>query len=453
MTNTLHRMGAHESLTRDFVMLAMATQGVNEKGAAPKLKEMAEIISSHSPANLGDEGLGGIFTGVPLDVILSSMRDGSYVGAVFVEADRLTETLKELRAADTGMSVVVSAPFQQLFDVAEAAGLKAHTVHMSLGLFGKKEMLPPEWVLEVTTMCGHGMVCQKLVQKLGNRVAGGQDVCAGGGTEACRHLHLRYLQSSPRRRDTGSPGGEFRWRCPLMLIDDQLCTGCEECLDYCCVDAISMADGVATIDLDLCVECSVCKRSGVCPADAFVEQELSWPRSIRSIFSNPLTCFEETGVSGRGTEEMKTNEVTGRFGKDEAGIAIDIGRPNVGTSLADVEKLAIVAARAGLQFESLSPITLMMTDSSAGLLREDVKGERVLSAVIEGKINPDRLVQLVQALREVEDQVDTVFTLGVISRVADDGRTILLKGLLESAGVPVRPNGKVNMGLGRPRAQ
>jgi NAD-dependent dihydropyrimidine dehydrogenase PreA subunit len=237
-----------------------------------------------------------------------------------------------------------------------------------------------------------------------------------------------------------------------MLVDEQLCTGCEECLDYCCVDAIKMADGIAAIDLDLCVECSVCKRSGVCPTDAFIEQELAWPRSIRSIFSNPLTCFEATGVSGRGTEEMKTNEVTGRFGVDEAGVAIDIGRPNVGTSLADVEKLAIAAARGGLRFESLSPITMLMTDPATGTLQEEVKGERVLSAVIEGKVSPDRLVDVVRALREVEADVDTVFTVGVISRVGEDGRTILLRSLLESAGLMVRPNGKVNLGLGRPRA-
>ena len=174
MTNTLHRLGSTESLARDFVLLAMATQGVNEKGAAPKLRRMAEIVASHGPANIGDEGQGSIFTGVPLERILAEMRDGSYLGAVFVEADRLVEALAELRAADTGMSVVVSAPFQQVFDAAEAAGLKAHTVHMSLGVFGRKELLPPEWVLEIVAMCGHGMVCQKLVQKVARRVAEGQ---------------------------------------------------------------------------------------------------------------------------------------------------------------------------------------------------------------------------------------------------------------------------------------
>lgn len=238
-----------------------------------------------------------------------------------------------------------------------------------------------------------------------------------------------------------------------MLIDEQLCSGCGECLDYCSVDAIEMKGGVAAINLDLCVECSICRRSGVCPTDAFVEQELAWPRSIRSIFSNPLTCFEATGVTGRGTEEMKTNEVTGRFGMDEAGIAIDVGRPNVGTSLADVETLAMAAAKAGLVFEALSPVTMLMTDPVAGKMQEEVKAERVLSAVIEGKIAPSRLPALLGAMKETGSRIDTVFTVGVISRVAEDGRSIVLLPALQAAGAAVRSNGKVNLGLGRPRAE
>ncbi len=174
MTNTLHRLGTTESLTRDFVMLAMATQGVNEKGAAPKLRQMGEIVARHSPANMGDEGNGGVYTGVPVAKILDGMRDGTYLGAVFVEKGQLVEVLQALRSADTGISVVVSAPFEQLFSAASEAGLKAHTVHMSLGLFGKKELLPPQKVLEVVTMCGHGMVCPKMVQKLAGKVEAGE---------------------------------------------------------------------------------------------------------------------------------------------------------------------------------------------------------------------------------------------------------------------------------------
>lgn len=173
MTNSLHRIGSAESLNRDYVMLAMATQGFNQEGAAPKLRKMGEIVASHEPANMGDEGQGGVLTGVPIPEMLEGFRDGTYLGAVFVEKEELVEMLKDLKAADTGMSVVVSAPFEQVFDAAISAGLKAHTVHMSLGLFGRRELLAPEKVLEVVTMCGHGMVCPKMVQKMARNVAKG----------------------------------------------------------------------------------------------------------------------------------------------------------------------------------------------------------------------------------------------------------------------------------------
>ena len=56
------------------------------------------------------------------------------------------------------------------------------------------------------------------------------------------------------------------------------------------------------------------------------------------------------GVNGRGTEEMKTNDVTGRFKKGYAGIAVELGRPQVSTSLRDLEKIAMVVAQHGAEF-------------------------------------------------------------------------------------------------------
>ena len=38
-----------------------------------------------------------------------------------------------------------------------------------------------------------------------------------------------------------------------------------------------------------------------------------WPRTVRANFSDPLVEHPETKVPGRGTEEMKTTEVTGRI--------------------------------------------------------------------------------------------------------------------------------------------
>ena len=114
-----------------------------------------------------------------------------------------------------------------------------------------------------------------------------------------------------------------------MLIDSDLCIGCGRCSDYCPVDAISVdrKNKTAEINLDECVECGNCLRQAKCPKDALYQQELTWPRSVRSVLSDPLTITEESGIAGRGTEEMKTNDVTGRFKRGFVGVAIEMGRP------------------------------------------------------------------------------------------------------------------------------
>ena len=55
--------------------------------------------------------------------------------------------------------------------------------------------------------------------------------------------------------------------------------------------------------------------------------KLRRPRSIRAAFSDPTVVHAGTGVGGRGTEEIKTNGVTGRLQEGEVGIVVEIGRP------------------------------------------------------------------------------------------------------------------------------
>ena len=136
---------------------------------------------------------------------------------------------------------------------------------------------------------------------------------------------------------------------------------------------------VLAIDLDRCVECGTCLRAGVCKVGAIQQQPLEWPRMLRAAFSNPLKPHGHTGLLGRGTEEVKTNEVTHRIVRGQVGVAVEMGRPGVGTSLRDIDRLTRAMARHGVEFEPRTPVTGMMADAVRGILKEEVLNERVLS--------------------------------------------------------------------------
>jgi len=239
-----------------------------------------------------------------------------------------------------------------------------------------------------------------------------------------------------------------------MLIDKEKCIGCEECHPYCPVGAISSVEAengtVSEIDQDECVECGACfKRSGVCPVDAIYMPKLEWPRSLREPFSNPHIKHPSTTGQGRGTEEMKTNDVTGRYGYGMAGVAIEMGRPGAGTSFRDMQTVAMGLARLGVEFEPNNPVAELMMDPLTGAFKPEVLNEKVLSAILEFKIRNEKLAEALNAVKEVAARIDTVFSLDLISRVHPDGSMPALD-IARAAGFTPRPNTKTNVGLGRP---
>jgi NAD-dependent dihydropyrimidine dehydrogenase PreA subunit len=237
-----------------------------------------------------------------------------------------------------------------------------------------------------------------------------------------------------------------------VVIDEERCIACGQCVPFCPVRAISLESEVAEIDFDECVECGNCLRCAECPTDAIYQQELVWPRTVRSILSDPLTIAVESGISGRGTEEMKTNEVTGRFKRGMVGIGIEMGRPVLGARFRDVEKMAMAVAALGVEFEKINPTTSLMADAATGKFKDDLLNEKALSAILEFSIPLERLPDLLETLKRVSGEIETVFSLCVAIRAEQDG-TIPSEAVLRRTGVWFAPNGKTNVGLGRPLAK
>jgi Fe-S-cluster-containing dehydrogenase component len=239
-----------------------------------------------------------------------------------------------------------------------------------------------------------------------------------------------------------------------MQVLVEKCTGCLRCLDYCSVGAIHKVPGerLAGVDEEECVECGICKRSNCCPVEALHQPELEWPRRLRAEFSDPTITHPSTGVGGRGTEEMKTNDVTGRYPQGHVGMAVEMGRPSVGARFSDLEKVQMALAKLGVHFETANPVQHLVENKKTGRLRKDVLNEKVLSAIIEFGTTPDKVPAVLDTLRQVSQEIDCVFSLDLCSLVEQDG-TQPVADIARAAGATLRPNGKTNLGLGRPSFQ
>jgi len=262
-------------------------------------------------------------------------------------------------------------------------------------------------------------------------------------------------------------------------IDKEKCVGCGNCHAICPMGAISLdVDGKSVVNQDECVECSTCYRvlrderypplfirfirsilgalnlqfmavPDVCPTGALTPPDLEYPRSLRAAFSDPTVVHAGTGVGGRGTEEIKTNDVTGRLRDGDAGIVIELGRPGTGAHFRDVEKIATALIPLDPHFEEFNPVTQLMEDPKTGKLKEEVLDEKVLSAIIEVKTTLEKIPDYLAVLENIQSELDTVFSVGVASKCLPDG-SVPHQKWVEDAGYTLSPNGKTNLGLGRP---
>jgi len=167
MTNTLHRRGTPNSLKNDYVIFCTMAKGINSKGSGPKIQEFIRICLKYNPVNMGDGYMGNILQeDVGVQKFLADRADGEGAAAVFTDLDTLQKVIDELIRADLGISINVSGLLDEVQACCRKAGMERHSAEHSLGVWGAKDRLPERDILDVNTLCGHGMVSFNLIRKM-----------------------------------------------------------------------------------------------------------------------------------------------------------------------------------------------------------------------------------------------------------------------------------------------
>ena len=255
-----------------------------------------------------------------------------------------------------------------------------------------------------------------------------------------------------------------------MKINSDKCVACGNCTYVCPMGAIYIDPAIkrATVNATECVECHACYNGlgqehlnptmvrtmrklfqwmrlrfdpepDVCPTAAFEPDPLSRPRVVRRAFSDPRVPHESTGIEGRGTEEVKTNDISGRVRVGEVGFTIEFAQPGVGVWFRDMQKMCAELAKAGVSFKKKNPVTSLMSDVAKGTIREDI---------LKIRVPVERTEEIIRPVWAVEKQIDTVVAIGVGTRCDDEGEDNVVGPILQRLGYKLE-RAKTNIGLGR----
>ena len=182
MTNTLHRYGGPASFRDDFIVFIRSSKGRNEIGSVSKLKAFLQTALRHRPVTIAQGRDGSTVRpskhlnptvhwrrpvqDLTPEQIIQGITDDRTVAAIFDTEEAMEGFLREVKAADWGLSVNVSGLTGAVHVCAKRAGITRHSVEYSLGFQGALDRLPERPVLELSTMCGHSMVSPNLTRKM-----------------------------------------------------------------------------------------------------------------------------------------------------------------------------------------------------------------------------------------------------------------------------------------------
>lgn len=181
MTNTLHRYGDPDTLKNDYIVFAIAARKRNDENSVEKFRTFLRLAAKYQPVNMGDATKGGMYQPskslnptvhwkredpVRMNEVIEGIDKPTTAAAIFDNLEAVRGLIAELKEANLGLSINISALTDDVNQCCQEIGISRHSVEYSLGFRGKTDKLPDRQVLEITTMCGHGMISAHLAKKM-----------------------------------------------------------------------------------------------------------------------------------------------------------------------------------------------------------------------------------------------------------------------------------------------
>jgi len=171
MTNTLHRKGSPEELKNDFVVFMTPSGRI--PGFAKKLARFTQICLKHHPVNMNRVDRDGMHNIDPRNV-QGEMENELGMTATFDSQNALAAVISDLKDADLGVSINVSGLLEEVQACCSDTGRERHSAEQSLGIFGNTQLLPTWPVVQINSLCGHGLVSFNLISKVTDEVKAGR---------------------------------------------------------------------------------------------------------------------------------------------------------------------------------------------------------------------------------------------------------------------------------------
>ena len=164
MTNTLHRKGTPEELREDFVVFATPSRSMSPE-LPEKTNRFTEIVLKHGPINVAKiENMA--MRRVDSRRIDEEMKGMMALTATFDNVEAVASVVADLKEADLGIPINISGLLEEVSECCRKAGMTRHSAEQSLGVMGNTDRLPEREIVEINTMCGHGMVSFNLIKKV-----------------------------------------------------------------------------------------------------------------------------------------------------------------------------------------------------------------------------------------------------------------------------------------------